>query len=116
MDKAEPNGSRWRVGSKVPINVYKGDMPVCQCQTATYARQIVDAVNRMNMHIKQAPLLISALKAIEGAWMRSMVTGPNKQAPMPLPAQMIERMADEIIVLRERLAKELTEWEDRNGD
>ncbi len=36
---------RWRVGRNVPINVYEGDIPVCQCQTAEYARQIVEAVN-----------------------------------------------------------------------
>lgn len=38
-----PHG--WRVGKKVPINVYAGDIPVCQCQTPEYARQIVEAVN-----------------------------------------------------------------------
>jgi len=38
---------KWRTGTKVPINVYdeKG-FPVCQCQTAKYAKQIVDAVNQ----------------------------------------------------------------------
>jgi prefoldin subunit 5 len=35
----------WRVGHKVPINVYEGDRPVCQCQTAEYAALIVEAVN-----------------------------------------------------------------------
>lgn len=37
--------ARWRVGRKVPINVYEGDRPVCQCQTAADARLIVTAVN-----------------------------------------------------------------------
>jgi hypothetical protein len=36
----------WRVGSKIPINVYDGDRPVCQCQTALDARKIVCAVNK----------------------------------------------------------------------
>jgi hypothetical protein len=36
----------WRVGTKVPINVYDGDRPVCQCQTAEDARLIVVSVNR----------------------------------------------------------------------
>lgn len=36
----------WRVGTKVPINVYDGDRPVCQCQTAMDARLIVAAVNK----------------------------------------------------------------------
>jgi hypothetical protein len=36
---------KWRVGRKVPINVYEGNTPVCQCQTVEYARRIVEAVN-----------------------------------------------------------------------
>lgn len=36
----------WRTGSKVPINVYDGDRPVCQCQTASDAKLIVRAVNQ----------------------------------------------------------------------
>jgi hypothetical protein len=23
----------WRVGSKIPLNVYEGDRPVCQCHS-----------------------------------------------------------------------------------
>jgi hypothetical protein len=37
---------RWRVGRKVPINVYEGDRPVCQCHTVRNAQRIVDAMNR----------------------------------------------------------------------
>jgi hypothetical protein len=40
-----PDNPKWRVGSKVPINVYEGETPVCQCQTVEYARRIVAAVN-----------------------------------------------------------------------
>jgi hypothetical protein len=40
--------STWRVGSKVPINVYDGDRPVCQCQTAIDAQRIVLAMNTVN--------------------------------------------------------------------
>jgi hypothetical protein len=36
---------KWRTGRKVPINVYEGDRPVCQCQTAEDAKLIVAAVN-----------------------------------------------------------------------
>lgn len=36
----------WRVGSKIPINVYDGDRPVCQCQTVLDAKLIVAAVNQ----------------------------------------------------------------------
>lgn len=38
-------GPQWRVGRKVPINVYEGDSPVCQCQTPEYAARIVAAMN-----------------------------------------------------------------------
>ena len=37
--------SKWRIGSKVPINVYEGERPICQCHTAIDAKRIVDAVN-----------------------------------------------------------------------
>lgn len=36
---------RWRVGTKVTINVYEGDRPVCQCHTAIDAKRIVEAMN-----------------------------------------------------------------------
>ena len=35
----------WRVGNKVPINVYDGDRPVCQCHNPRDAEMIVRAVN-----------------------------------------------------------------------
>ena len=35
----------WRVGTRVPLNVYEGDRPVCQCHTPEDARLIVEAVN-----------------------------------------------------------------------
>lgn len=39
----------WRVGKKVPINVYDADgNPVCQCHNAAYAGLIVRAVNEYN--------------------------------------------------------------------
>jgi hypothetical protein len=40
---------RWRVGHKVPINVYDRDRPVCQCHNEEDAREIVEA---MNMHYR----------------------------------------------------------------
>jgi hypothetical protein len=39
----------WRTGSKVPINVYEDDVPVCQCQTVSYARRIVQALNALEL-------------------------------------------------------------------
>lgn len=35
----------WRVGRNVPLNVYDGDRPVCQCHTADDAARIVNAIN-----------------------------------------------------------------------
>jgi len=43
--RGDPN--LWRVGTKVPINVYEGNRPVCQCHTALDARLIVEAVNKL---------------------------------------------------------------------
>jgi len=36
---------KWRIGHKVPLNVYKGDYPVCQCHTPQEALEIVDGMN-----------------------------------------------------------------------
>lgn len=44
--------SEWRLGRKVPINVYDGDRPVCQCHSEIDARTIVMAVN----HCKELSL------------------------------------------------------------
>ena len=35
----------WRVGSRVGLNVYDGDRPVCQCHNAEDAANIVAAMN-----------------------------------------------------------------------
>jgi len=40
-----PEHPGWRLGTKVPINVYDGDRPVCQCHTKRDAQLIVEAVN-----------------------------------------------------------------------
>lgn len=40
--------NRWRVGEKVPLNVYEGDRPVCQCHTQEDARMIVYGMNAIN--------------------------------------------------------------------
>jgi len=45
--------NKWRVGTKVPLNVYEGDRPVCQCHNATDATRIVAA---MNLRIANGPL------------------------------------------------------------
>lgn len=35
---------KWRVGHKVPLNVYEGDRPVCQCHSEQDAARIVEAM------------------------------------------------------------------------
>lgn len=39
-----PSGP-WRVGGKVPLNVYEGDKPMFQCHTPEDAARIVDKLN-----------------------------------------------------------------------
>ena len=39
--------SVWRVGNQVPVNVYDGNRPVCQCHDARDAALIVQAVNEL---------------------------------------------------------------------
>lgn len=39
----------WRVGTKVPLNIYEGDRPVCQCHSALDAHLIVRAINQAKM-------------------------------------------------------------------
>lgn len=39
-----PN-NRWRVGTKVPLNVYDGERAVCQCHNPEDAARIVEAMD-----------------------------------------------------------------------
>jgi hypothetical protein len=45
-DSEIPERGKWRVGSKVKLNVYEGDRPVCQCHSFIDADLIVTAMNR----------------------------------------------------------------------
>lgn len=58
--------TQWRVGSKVPINVYDGDTPVCQCQTAEYAALIVEAVNLLLIRVQEQRDIIERRKILAG--------------------------------------------------
>lgn len=37
--------NNWRTGRKVPLNVYEGDRPVCQCHNEEDAARIVAGMN-----------------------------------------------------------------------
>lgn len=59
-------GERWRVGSSVPINVYAGDRPVCQCHDAYDAMTIVTAVNLMFDEARMAVSPAFVAPAVQG--------------------------------------------------
>jgi hypothetical protein len=40
------NGRKWRVGGKVPLNVYEGDRPMFQCHTPEDASRVVELLNK----------------------------------------------------------------------
>jgi len=44
----------WRVGNRVPINVYKDDQPVCMCQSPELAAEIVEACNLKSTRLYSA--------------------------------------------------------------
>jgi hypothetical protein len=46
MKRSTPPRPRWRVGTKIKLNVYDGNRPVCQCHTQGDAARIVLAMNR----------------------------------------------------------------------
>lgn len=58
----------WRVGIKVPINVYDGDRPVCQCHNEEDAYRIV--------------LCVNAIKSQE--WVQCQFRLPNGWCGLPL--------------------------------
>lgn len=57
--EASASAARWRVGSQVPINVYEGDRPVCQCHNVTDARLIVFGVNYVVDSREEATSLVT---------------------------------------------------------
>ena len=56
----------WRVGSKVPINVYEGDRPVCQCHNTSDPKRIVAAVNEVSAITAERDALRAELNFSEG--------------------------------------------------
>lgn len=59
LDHQEP----WRLGSHMPINVYEGDRPICQCHNAADADRIVEAVNGVAVAQQRIKLARDALVA-----------------------------------------------------
>lgn len=57
--------SAWRQGSKVRLNVYEGDRPVCQCHNEQDARRIVEALNAAGE--RPARTIVRDLEVAEGA-------------------------------------------------
>ena len=47
---SESTPANWRVGRQIPLNVYDGDRPVCQCHDLIDAADIVRAMNRKLAH------------------------------------------------------------------
>lgn len=45
IPRQQTSTGNWRVGSKVPLNVYKGDRPICQCHNEEDAKLIVNIMN-----------------------------------------------------------------------
>ena len=38
---------KWRVGTKVPLNIYRDDVPICQCHSDIDSRFIVAGMNQV---------------------------------------------------------------------
>lgn len=63
---------RWRVGGKVPLNVYEGDVPMFQCHTLEQAARVVDLLNTERAPAREVPpvspqeLLLAVIERIVG--------------------------------------------------
>lgn len=44
----EGQSTRFRVGSRVKLNVYDGDRPLCQCHSESDSQMVVDALTRLH--------------------------------------------------------------------
>ena len=55
----------WRVGRKVPINIYDGERPVCQCHCVEDALNIVKAMNRAECQDMQREVIGRLRTALE---------------------------------------------------
>jgi hypothetical protein len=62
----EAEVAEWRIGRKVPLNVYCGARPVCQCHNEDDAVRIVAAMNENTTLRRVAGELAEALRALRG--------------------------------------------------
>ena len=70
---------KWRIGRKVPINVYEGDRPVCQCHAAEDAALIVRAVNERYERLEVSDPLVTHLREDAPADARKKRPGAPEQ-------------------------------------
>lgn len=75
----------WRVGSKVPLNVYDGDRPVCQCHTPEDAARIVAAMNGFS-----AEAIIAIIQQWDDAYPETYPVLDGKPIFEPLPPASTE--------------------------
>lgn len=82
QEEYQPRKQSWRVGKSIPINVYDGDRPVCQCHTVADAHRIVKAVNAVNAVNADTELLRQELRAKENALieMENLLVGVRNSA------------------------------------
>ena len=96
----------WRVGSKVPINVYEDDAPVCQCHTPEMAARIVRAMNghksTVDPELEQSVQNLGVIKSMPTAKpvvgriskeLEEILTPPQDREPLPAKRRA-EREAD----------------------
>ena len=102
--------SRWRVGTHVPINVYDGDRPVCQCQTAVDAAKIVRAVNTLKGIAEILGQAARLRELAEDGWKRwrrvrrilrtkqhQLIMARQARAELARAAEALDKKLDEVI-------------------
>jgi hypothetical protein len=87
----------WRVGGKVPLNVYEGDRPMFQCHTPEDASRIVSMLNataalesRLDVMTKLAVEHKEISEALESQLVEMAMQLPNKGERHSLQEQLAE--------------------------
>ena len=97
--------SIWKVGSKVKLNVYKDDRPICQCHSKEDAGELVAGMNAQEAQKKPSA---AVSKPLVGAARRKVlrmmmpVAKPARPAKKPNAAQLrvLARMIQERATIR----------------